>query len=176
VPSAAKAGILAVQPTEIFLCAPGAGTVRVFRQTFTLEDAIGPHASSLEASRRVTNGIPLGSSLFLPVDTGNCVQTLKECDSSEPTVHLQPGLRNGTVLSSLPGRKIPLATDCALPTVTLQQYITSTLTGTAMNSVTNPDNVPPAMPLRVHSVTTLTGTTMNPGTPLKASVHSLGGI
>jgi hypothetical protein len=53
------------------------GTVRVFRQKFTLEDAIGSHACSLEASSRVTNGIPLGSSLFLPVHTVNCVQTLK---------------------------------------------------------------------------------------------------
>jgi hypothetical protein len=32
---------------EIGYCFPG--TVRVFRQKFTLEDAIGPHASSLEA-------------------------------------------------------------------------------------------------------------------------------
>jgi hypothetical protein len=55
----------------------GRGTVRVFRQKFTLEDAIGSHACSLKANRRVTNGIPLGSSLFIPVDTLNCVQTLK---------------------------------------------------------------------------------------------------
>jgi hypothetical protein len=48
-----------------------------FRQKFTLEDAIGSHACSLEANTRVTNGIPLGSSLLLPVDTVNCVQTLK---------------------------------------------------------------------------------------------------
>jgi hypothetical protein len=48
-----------------------------FRQRFTLEDAIGSHACSLEANMRVTNGIPLGSSLLLPVDTVNCVQTLK---------------------------------------------------------------------------------------------------
>jgi hypothetical protein len=34
-----------------------------FRQKFTLEDAIGSHACSLEANTRVTNGIPLGSSL-----------------------------------------------------------------------------------------------------------------
>jgi hypothetical protein len=54
-----------------------AGTVRVFRQKFTFEDAIGSHACSLEASRRVTNGIPLGSPLFLPVHTVICVQTLK---------------------------------------------------------------------------------------------------
>jgi hypothetical protein len=53
------------------------GTVRVFRQKFTLEDAIGSHACSLEASRRVTNGIPLGCPRFLPVHTVNCVQTLK---------------------------------------------------------------------------------------------------
>jgi hypothetical protein len=51
--------------------------VRVFRQKFTLEDAIGPHASSLEASRRVTDGIPLGCPRFLPAHTVNCVQTLK---------------------------------------------------------------------------------------------------
>jgi hypothetical protein len=37
------------------------GTVRVFRQGFTLEDSIGSHACSLEANMRVTNGIPLGS-------------------------------------------------------------------------------------------------------------------
>ena len=54
------------------------GTVRVFRHKFTLEDDIGSHACSLEASRRVTNDIPLGSPLFLPVHTVNCVQTLKE--------------------------------------------------------------------------------------------------
>jgi hypothetical protein len=53
------------------------GTVRVFRQEFTLEDAIGSHARSLEANIRVTNGIPLGCPLFLPVDIVNCVQTLK---------------------------------------------------------------------------------------------------
>jgi hypothetical protein len=48
-----------------------------FRQKFTLEDAVGSHACSLEANMRVTNGIPLGSSLLLPVHTVNCVQTLK---------------------------------------------------------------------------------------------------
>jgi hypothetical protein len=48
-----------------------------FRQQFTLEDAIGSHACSREASRRVTNGIPLGCPPFLPVDTTNSVQTLK---------------------------------------------------------------------------------------------------
>jgi hypothetical protein len=53
------------------------GMVRVFRQKFTLEDAIGSHACSLEANTRVTNGIPLGCSLLLPVGTVNCVQTLK---------------------------------------------------------------------------------------------------
>jgi hypothetical protein len=53
-------------------------TVRVFRQKFTLEDAIGSHACSLEANMRVTNGIPLGCSLLLPVAPVNCVQTLKD--------------------------------------------------------------------------------------------------
>jgi hypothetical protein len=38
-------------------------TVRVFRQKFTLEDAIGSHACSLQASGRVTNSIQLRSSL-----------------------------------------------------------------------------------------------------------------
>jgi hypothetical protein len=52
-------------------------TVRVFGQKLTLEDAIVSHACSLEASRHVTNGIPLGCSLLLPVHTVNCVQTLK---------------------------------------------------------------------------------------------------
>jgi hypothetical protein len=56
-----------------------AGTVRVFRQKFTLEDAIiGSHACTLEAIRRATNAIPLGCPLFLPVHTVNCVQTLKD--------------------------------------------------------------------------------------------------
>jgi hypothetical protein len=36
------------------------GTVRVFPQKVTPEDAIGSHACSLEASMRGTNGIPLG--------------------------------------------------------------------------------------------------------------------
>jgi hypothetical protein len=44
-----------------------------FRQKFTPEDAIGSHACSLEASMHVTNGIPLGSSLLLRVDTVTCV-------------------------------------------------------------------------------------------------------
>jgi hypothetical protein len=51
--------------------------VRVFRQKFTLEDAIGSHACLLEANMRVSNGIPLGNSLLLPVHSVICVQTLK---------------------------------------------------------------------------------------------------
>jgi hypothetical protein len=43
-----------------------------FRQQFILEDAIG-----FPPSRRVTNGIPLGCLLLLPVDTVNSVQILK---------------------------------------------------------------------------------------------------
>jgi hypothetical protein len=42
-------------------------TVRVFEHDFALEDAIGSHACSLEANMRVTNGIPLGSPLLLPL-------------------------------------------------------------------------------------------------------------
>jgi hypothetical protein len=53
------------------------GTVHVFRQKVTLEDAIGSHACPLQANMRVTNGIPLGSSLLLPVCTVNCAATLK---------------------------------------------------------------------------------------------------
>jgi hypothetical protein len=52
-------------------------TVLVFRQKWTLEDAIGSHACSLEASERVTNGTHLGCSLLLPGGTVNSVQTLK---------------------------------------------------------------------------------------------------
>jgi hypothetical protein len=64
--------------------------VRVFRQKFTLEDAIGSHACSLEANTRVTNGIPLGSSLLLPVCTVNCAQTLKVYNS--PNVYFSDRL------------------------------------------------------------------------------------
>jgi len=53
------------------------GAVHVFRQKLTLEDAIGSHACSLEASRCVTNGFRRRCPLFLPVHTVNCVQTLK---------------------------------------------------------------------------------------------------
>ena len=50
-----------------------------FRQKFTLEGAFEFHAfAPLEASRRVTNAIPLGSPLLLPVHTVNCIQTLKD--------------------------------------------------------------------------------------------------
>jgi hypothetical protein len=58
--------------------------VRVFRQKFTLEVAIGSHACSLEANMRVTNGIPLGSSLLLPVHTVIWVQTLKAMPAGRP--------------------------------------------------------------------------------------------
>jgi len=43
------------------------GAVGVFRQKFTLDDAVGSQAAcSLEASRCATNGIPLGYTLLLP--------------------------------------------------------------------------------------------------------------
>jgi hypothetical protein len=41
------------------------GTVRGFRQKFTIEDAIGSHACSFGANMRVANGIPLGSQVHL---------------------------------------------------------------------------------------------------------------
>jgi hypothetical protein len=61
-----------------------------FRQKFTLEDAIGSHACSLQANTlqanmRVTNGNPLGCSLLLPVDTVNYVQPLKVHIPSQDT-------------------------------------------------------------------------------------------
>jgi hypothetical protein len=53
-------------------------TVRIFRPEFALERAITSHTCSLEAlCMRVTNGIPLGCPLFLPVHIVNCVQTLQ---------------------------------------------------------------------------------------------------
>jgi hypothetical protein len=62
-------------------------TVRVFRQKFTREDGIESHTCSLKVKMRVTNGIPLGCSLLLPVHTVNCVQTLKvsntTCNASQ---------------------------------------------------------------------------------------------
>jgi hypothetical protein len=45
---------------------------RVFGRNLAFEDAIGSHACSFEARMRVTNGIPLGCSLLLPVHTVNC--------------------------------------------------------------------------------------------------------
>jgi hypothetical protein len=49
-----------------------------FDRNLHSRSAIEVHAfAPLEASRRVTNGIPLGCSLILPVRTVNCVQTLK---------------------------------------------------------------------------------------------------
>jgi hypothetical protein len=58
----------------------GEGTVRVFRPNFALEDAIESHACSLDANMRVTNGIPLGSPLLLPLYHKLCTSTegLKE--------------------------------------------------------------------------------------------------
>jgi hypothetical protein len=58
---------------------------------------MGSHACSLEASKGVTNGIPLGCSLLLPVGTVNCVATLK-------------GVR--------PGGTAPLTMDSATPLMT----------------------------------------------------------
>jgi hypothetical protein len=62
------------------------GRVRVFRQKFALEDAIGSHACSLHTCREqaCANSIPLGCPLFLPVHTVNCVQTLKASTSGHP--------------------------------------------------------------------------------------------
>jgi hypothetical protein len=62
-----------------------------------------PTPAPLEASRRVTSGIPLGRPLFLPVHTVNCVYTLKapagqrpiygesNCPRAEQAVHEEFG-------------------------------------------------------------------------------------
>jgi len=59
---------------------------------FTLEeyfeDAVGSHACSFEASMRVTNGIPIGRSLLLPVDIVNCVTPLKAQDGIDSVIAL----------------------------------------------------------------------------------------
>jgi hypothetical protein len=64
--------------------------VRVFRQEFALEDAIGSHACSFEASMHVTNGIPLGCPLPLTFATVNSVQTLKATLDMLIEVFLKP--------------------------------------------------------------------------------------
>jgi hypothetical protein len=51
--------------------------VRAFRQKCTLDDAIRSHTCPLQANMRVTDVIPLGWPLLLPVGTVHCVQTLK---------------------------------------------------------------------------------------------------
>jgi hypothetical protein len=58
---------------------------RFSAEIYTREDAIGSHACSLEANTRVTNGIPLGSSPLLPVDTVNCVATPKDASTGTYT-------------------------------------------------------------------------------------------
>ena len=70
--------VVVIRATDQGGTALGGALVRcAFWQKSTLEDAIGSPACLLEANTRVTNGIPLGSSLLLPVCTVNCVQTLK---------------------------------------------------------------------------------------------------
>jgi hypothetical protein len=71
--------------------------VRVFRPKIALEDAIGSHTCSRQASRRVrvTNGM----STFLPVHTENCVQnpnTKGTCLGSVFWIHLVGRVRSLT--------------------------------------------------------------------------------
>ena len=75
--------------------------MRVFRQKFTLEDAIGSHACLLEANMRVTNGIPVGSTA-LTVVTINHVETLK-VGASQRYIALRGHTR---------GPSLPPAGDC----------------------------------------------------------------
>ena len=51
------------------------GAVLGFEQTFALEDAIGFHTCSLEASKRVINSIPLGSPLSYRLHCTSCRNT-----------------------------------------------------------------------------------------------------
>jgi hypothetical protein len=62
--------------TTMLLMAAGA-VIGIEEKTIALEDAIGSHACSLEASMRVTNAIHLGCSLLLSVGTVNSVQPLQ---------------------------------------------------------------------------------------------------
>jgi hypothetical protein len=77
--------------------------VRVFRQKVTIDDAIGSHACSLEASRHVDNGIPLGCPLLLPVHTLNYVQTLKVIKMPRIAPTIRPPLLHAlsTVMDSI---------------------------------------------------------------------------
>jgi hypothetical protein len=60
---------------EFIGCMDPRGTVRVFRQRFTLEDAIGSHACSREARQVCDQWHSSLVSTFLAVHTVNCVQT-----------------------------------------------------------------------------------------------------
>jgi hypothetical protein len=54
------------------------GTVRVFRQNFALEDAIGSHACSLQALTCVGPMVFLSEAHVLTVSTINHAETLKD--------------------------------------------------------------------------------------------------
>jgi hypothetical protein len=103
--------------------------VRVFRQKFTPEDAIGSHACSLEANMRVTNGIPLGCPLLLPVVAVNCVQTLKG-EPYDTDVRLPMYVRGPGVL----GNRL-------LPHPTNHLDITATIVELARAQATAPSNL-----------------------------------
>jgi hypothetical protein len=72
-------GVMKMSSAE--LLSVNKGTVLVFRQEFTLEDAISIHTCLLASSRRVTHSIPLRWPLLVPVHTVNCVPTRKELAS-----------------------------------------------------------------------------------------------
>jgi hypothetical protein len=91
------------------------------RQKFALEDAIEFHAfAPLEASRRVTDGIPLGSSLLLPVHIVNCVQTLK---ARAPLSITHTYIHNAHIFASLCWRASTLSV--SILKLLLRSYIVS---------------------------------------------------
>jgi hypothetical protein len=86
-----RCALLTIDSAALGLGPSGCGccTVRVFRQKFTLEDAVGSHACSLEALPCVCPMAFLsGVHYLLPVGTVNCVPTLKATTTLTATLTL----------------------------------------------------------------------------------------
>jgi hypothetical protein len=112
-------------------------TVRVFRQIFPLEDAIRSHACSLEASRRVPNGIPLGSPLLLPFHhklcrnaEGSGTTNGYNCDTCKDITCGENQYRSGVCSGTYDGYT---CNTCSHITCADNQYRTGTCSGTTNN-------------------------------------------